>query len=101
SGASLHITGAVVKTAPASRQSFSQFLIHSPSPQPYEPNKAIFLPLSLALQSSNIGANSSSSSSSSPIEGHPKATASNSSILSALKSAAVNSSVSAPAAFAP
>src|SRR5699024_8053377 len=99
-GANL-ITPSCIKFAPASLQEASQFRIHSPSPQPYEPKRPIFFPDKPFLQSSNIGANSVSSSSSSPIEGQPKAMASYSAILSPEKAAASNTSASAPASFIP
>ena len=60
-----------------------------------------FVSESLPSQPSNMGANSVSSSSSAPMAGQPKATALKPSILSPSNSVAVNSSVSAPAFFAP
>src|SRR5699024_9721780 len=92
SGSSLQSTPSCIRFAPASLQEASQFRIHSPSPQPYEPKRPIFFPDKPFLQSSNIGANSVSSSSSSPIEGQPKAMASYSAILSPEKAAASNTS---------
>ena len=74
---------------PEAEQSSSQLRIQSPSPQPYEPNSATFLPPRLPLQSLNIGSNSDSSSISAPIAGQPKATASSSLSFEGLNSAAV------------
>ena len=55
SGASLQITKSATRLAPAPLHSSSQFLIHLPSLQPYEPKSVIDFPESEPAQSSNIG----------------------------------------------
>src|SRR5699024_1545168 len=53
SGASLQMTLSQTSSAPSSAHRVSQLRIHSPSPQPYEPNRAIRLPCSPLAQAVN------------------------------------------------
>lgn len=59
--------------APSPLQVSSQFLIHSPSPQPYEPKRAMLLPFNALSHSLKTGSNSLSSRTSAPIAGQPNA----------------------------
>lgn len=101
SGVSLAITLSHTSSAPSFLHVSSQLRIHSPSPHPYEPNSAIFLPDNPLTSALNIGSNSDSSSCSAPIEGEPKANQSKSLSISGVKSDGVNKMPSPPADFTP
>ena len=70
-GVSLTINPSSNRLAPAASTLDCQSLIHSPSPHPYEPNRATLLPPIEPSASSKNGSNSASSRTSYPIDGQP------------------------------